>query len=71
MSKLLAMAVIGIGLTLVLAAIFADPLGVSGGGSGLGWKQLIAAIVGLAIALVGLARFLRPMTDAPTDPREE
>lgn len=69
MSKLLAMAVIGIGLTLVFAA--ADPLGVGGGGSGLGWKQLIAAIVGLAIALVGLARFLRPMTDAPTDPREE
>lgn len=71
MSKLLAMAVIGIGLTLVFAAIFADALGVSGGGSGLGWKQLIAAIVGLAIALVGLARFLRPMTDELNDPREE
>jgi hypothetical protein len=50
----------GGGAIVLIGAVFADPLGISGGGEGFGWKQLIAAIVGLVILLVGLAWLLRP-----------
>jgi hypothetical protein len=48
------------GAIVMVGAVFADPLGISGGGEGFGWKQLIAAIVGLVILLIGLAWLLRP-----------
>jgi uncharacterized membrane protein len=51
------------GAVVMIGAIFADPLGISGGGEGFGWKQLIAAIVGLVILLIGLAWLLRPPTE--------
>jgi hypothetical protein len=51
--RLVAMALIGVGALLVLGALFADPLGISGGGEGFGWKQLIATIVGLVLAILG------------------
>jgi hypothetical protein len=49
-----------LGALLTLGAIFADDIGFSGGGDGFGWKQLIAVIVGLIIALVGLSLWFRP-----------
>lgn len=49
-----------LGVLLGVMAIFADELGVSGGGDGFGWKQLIATIVGLIIALAGVSLWLRP-----------
>ena len=51
--RLVAMALIAVGALLVLGALFADPLGISGGGEGFGWKQLIATIVGLVLAVIG------------------
>ncbi len=51
--RLVAMALIAVGTLLVLGALFADPLGISGGGEGFGWKQLIATIVGLVLAVIG------------------
>jgi hypothetical protein len=47
------------GLVLAAVSLFADAIGVSGGGEGLGWKQLIGAICGGAIALLGLGSLFR------------
>lgn len=47
------------GLGIAAVSLLADAIGVSGGGEGLGWKQLIGAIVGGAIALLGLGSFFR------------
>ena len=58
-------ALIVLGALLTLGAIFADDIGFSGGGDGFGWKQLIAVIVGLIIALFGVSLLFRP-----TDSRE-
>jgi hypothetical protein len=70
-SRLLPLVVIAVGALIMVVAVFADPLGLSGGGDGFGWKQLIAAIVGLVILLSGLAWFLRPMLgDEPDDTLE-
>jgi hypothetical protein len=53
-SRILAVAAVAIGIGLLIAAIFADDIGLSGGGEGVGWKQLIAAISGLIIAVGGV-----------------
>lgn len=47
------------GLLTAAISLFADSIGVSGGGEGLGWKQLIGAIFGGAIALLGLGTLFR------------
>lgn len=63
--------VMAIGAVLMVGAVFADSLGLSGGGTGFGWKQLIAAIVGLVILLSGVAWFLRPILgEEPDEPLE-
>lgn len=53
-----ALAFIG-GVGIVGVSVFADSLGVSGGGEGFGWKQLIGAIFGGVIALLGVGAFFR------------
>ncbi len=55
------LALIGLGALLALGAIFADDIGFSGGGDGFGWKQMIAMIVGLIIALFGISLMIRPV----------
>ena len=57
-SRLVGMALIAVGALLVLGGLFADPLGISGGGEGFGWKQLIATIVGLVLAVLGTGLLL-------------
>lgn len=47
------------GLLVAAVSLLADTIGVSGGGEGLGWKQLIGAIFGGAIALLGLGSLFR------------
>jgi len=47
------------GLVTAGVSLLADSIGVSGGGEGLGWKQLIGAIFGGAVALLGLGSLLR------------
>jgi hypothetical protein len=47
------------GLVTAAVSLLADSIGVRGGGEGLGWKQLIGAIFGGAIALLGLGSLFR------------
>jgi hypothetical protein len=53
------MAIIALGMILVLVSIFADSIGLSGGGDGYGWKQLLATIVGLVVLVSGLGWAMR------------
>lgn len=52
-------AVAGIAVTVLALAADNVPF-LGGGGAGLGWKQLIAAIAGLGVAAVGIGWFLQP-----------
>ena len=58
--RVTALVFMGIGVIVMIAAVFADPLGLGGAGEGFGWKQLILAIFGLVLLLIGLAWLLRP-----------
>lgn len=70
-NRVIPLVVIAVGALLMVGAVFADSIGLSGGGDGFGWKQLIAAIVGLVILLSGVAWFLRPILgEEPDDPLE-
>lgn len=59
-SRIIAYAAIALGSVLAVGALLADVIGIGGGGEGIGWKQLIAAISGIVIALSGLALLLKP-----------
>lgn len=58
------MVLLAVGAIVMIAAVFADPLGLGGGGEGFGWKQMIMAIFGLVMLLLGLAWLLRPPTSS-------
>ena len=47
------------GMLMAAVSLLADSIGISGGGEGLGWKQLIGAIFGGAVALLGLGSLFR------------
>ena len=51
-SPLLGRVVIGVGLLLLLIALFADSLGL-GRAPGVGWKQTLGAVVGVLVVVVG------------------
>ena len=55
------------GVILTILSLFADQLNLTAGGVGLGWKQLIGAIVGLMLALLGGAWLLQPPTSRGID----
>ncbi len=59
-TRYIATTAVVLGLVLAAASLLADQIGISGGGEGIGWKQLIGAIAGLIIALAGIAVLLRP-----------
>jgi hypothetical protein len=59
--RVIALALVAIGALVMVGSVFADAIGISGGGDGFGWKQLIAAITGLVLLLAGAAWFLRPV----------
>ncbi|OGP93251.1 MAG: hypothetical protein A2157_20130 [Deltaproteobacteria bacterium RBG_16_47_11] len=42
----------GIGIVLLLVSVFADPLGI-GGYLGFGYKQIIGAVLGIVIGIIG------------------
>lgn len=70
-ARIFSLLLIAAGALIMVGAVFADALGLSGGGDGFGWKQLIAAIVGLVLLLSGAAWFLRPLLgELPDDPGE-
>jgi hypothetical protein len=70
-ARILAIVLILGGAMLMVIAVFADQLGIGGGGEGFGWKQLIAAIAGLMILLAGVAWLLRPLTVVESDESPE
>jgi len=51
-SPMLAKVVIGVGVLLVLIALFADPLGL-GKSAGFGWKQWLGVVIGVVVILAG------------------
>lgn len=59
-SRIVAFAAIVLGSALAVGALLADVIGIGGGGEGIGWKQLIAAIAGVMTALSGIAFLLKP-----------
>ncbi|MDQ3657883.1 MAG: hypothetical protein M3457_22760 [Chloroflexota bacterium] len=61
-ARVVAIAMIAIGVVLAIGALFADNLNLTRGGEGLGWLQLIGVIVGLVVLLIGLAWLLQPLT---------
>ena len=65
--RLVALALVAGGALLMVVSVFADQLQLSGGGAGFGWKQLIAAIAGLVMLLIGLAWLLQPFAEADED----
>jgi hypothetical protein len=66
-SRIFALVLIVAGAALTIVAVLADEIGLSGGGAGFGWKQLIAAIAGLVIALCGVAWLLHAPTSVKPD----
>ncbi|MCO5175993.1 MAG: hypothetical protein M9890_03325 [Thermomicrobiales bacterium] len=48
-----AYAVLVIGVLILLASLFADPLALGRPGTGFGWKQLLGVLIGLAITYGG------------------
>jgi hypothetical protein len=57
--RAVALALLLLGAALMVGAVFADQLDLSGiggeSGEGFGWSQLVAAIVGLILLLVGVS----------------
>lgn len=66
-SRFLSVAAIILGILLAVTSLLADEIGVSGGGEGIGWKQLIGAIAGMVIAFAGVAVLLRPANTPGND----
>jgi len=52
-----------IGIVIVVVALGADVIGV-GARSAIGWKQILAAVLGVAIAIVGIV-FSRTAVSSP------
>ena len=65
--RILAGAMLVVGALLTLGSLFADQLNLTGGGVGLGWKQLIGVVVGLVLALLGGAWLIQPPTSRGGD----
>ena len=73
--RVMAIALVVVGAVLVVGSVFADPLGLTWGGEGFGWKQLLATIAGLILLLLGLSWLLqapsrRARPREPFRPRE-
>jgi hypothetical protein len=65
--RILATIMLVTGVLLTVGSIFADQLNLTGGGVGLGWKQLIGVVVGLVLALLGGAWLVQPPTSRGID----
>ncbi|MDF3043517.1 MAG: hypothetical protein K0Q71_6223 [Thermomicrobiales bacterium] len=65
--RIVATVMLVVGALLTLGSLFADQLNLTGGGVGLGWKQLIGVGIGLVLALLGGAWLLQPPTSRGID----
>jgi hypothetical protein len=52
--RLVSWVVIAVGAILLLASLFADPLGIGQPGSSFGWKQIVGSIIGALLTAAGL-----------------
>lgn len=52
--RLASWGVIAFGTILLLASLFADPLGLGRPGTSFGWKQILGTLIGVALTVVGL-----------------
>lgn len=52
--RLASWVVIAFGVILLLASLFADPLGIGQPGTTFGWKQITGTLVGAGLAILGL-----------------
>lgn len=67
MARVVAIALVAIGIVLAVGSLFADALNLTRGGEGLGWLQLIGVIVGLAVLLIGVAWLFQPANRRDVD----
>jgi hypothetical protein len=65
--RIMAAVMLVIGALLTVGSLFADQLNLTGGGVGLGWKQLIGVVIGLVLALLGGAWLVQPPTSRGID----
>lgn len=65
--RIIAGVMLVVGLLLTLGSLFADQINLTGGGVGLGWKQLIGVVVGLVLLLLGGAWLVQPPTSRGSD----
>jgi hypothetical protein len=65
--RVMAAVLLVVGILLTVGSLFADQLNLTGGGVGLGWKQLIGVVVGLVFALLGGAWLIQPPTSRGID----
>ena len=65
--RIMAGVLLVLGALLTIGSLFADQLNLTGGGVGLGWKQLIGVVVGLVLALLGGAWLIQPPTSRGID----
>ena len=65
--RIIAAVMLVVGVLLTLGSLFADQLNLTGGGVGLGWKQLIGVVVGLVLFLLGGAWLVQPPTSRGSD----
>jgi hypothetical protein len=65
--RVMAAVMLVIGALLTVGSLFADQLNLTGGGVGLGWKQLIGVVIGLVLALLGGAWLVQPPTSREID----
>ena len=64
---IIAAVIMVIGDLLTIGSLFADQINLTGGGVGLGWKQLIGVVIGLVLALLGGAWLVQPPTSRGID----
>lgn len=65
--RIVATVILVIGALLTVGSLFADQLNLTGGGVGLGWKQLIGVVIGLVLTLLGGAWLVQPPTSRGVD----
>jgi hypothetical protein len=67
----ISIALIVVGLIVAVVSLMADVVGL-GAGDGVGWKQIIATIVGVVMVIIGLNTFIQPFgpSSDPSLPRD-
>ena len=57
-NKIIGIALLAVGAVLLMGSLIADPIGI-GGATGFGYKQIIGAVAGVIVAVVGFVLYSR------------